>query len=458
MNMKPLPHSVHTVIVGLGQTGFSCLRFLRKQEPAISIAMMDTRESPPQLSACLTQYPDVPVYLKGLVPALLLSAKRIIVSPGISLASDVFKQCHANNIPIIGDIELFAQYSKAKIIGITGSNGKGTVTTLLTEMAMAAGQQALACGNIGYAALDALLEVSQPDWYVMELSSFQLLSTCSLQTYSAVVLNISPDHLDYHETMEHYCRSKQRIYQDCLYPVINRDDPFSYQDYPFKTKPRSYGLSPAPTAADYGLIKKGNDYWLAQGDNALIAVSQLKIIGKHNWQNALASIAIAKAMDLPDAAIIKVLSSFTGLPHRCQWVGEHKGVKWYNDSKGTNIGATEVAISAVGGTQSQGRLLLIMGGQGKGADFRLLNPVINQYVHAIYVYGEDADKIIEALHPDTEITRVADLAEAVSCASIAAQPGDSVLLSPACASYDMFSGFAHRGDCFVKLVKDLVHE
>ncbi len=444
-----------TVIVGLGQTGLSCLRFLTHYQPERSVAVVDTRQAPPQLADCQTQYPNVPIYLGELPEALLFSATQIVVSPGLPLHGDIWDKCRARDIAIIGDIELFAQYAKAPIIGITGSNGKGTVTTLVTNMALAAGQNAIACGNIGYSALDALLDAPTPDWYVAELSSFQLLSTYSLHTYAAVILNLTPDHLDYHQTMQHYLRAKQRIYQHCIHPIINRDAPICHQDYPFEVKPISYGLQPPPTAADYGIVSKHGKTWLAKGEVARFPADVLRIVGQHNWQNALAAMAITDCMQLPNEAIKQGLTTFTGLAHRCQWVAQHHGVTWYNDSKGTNVAATEAAITGVATTLTTGKIILLMGGQAKGADFKQLIPTAKQYVRTIYVFGEDANAIETALSSATTVIGVTDLADAVAQAKYTAQAGDSVLLSPACASFDMFANFVKRGEQFIQLVKDV---
>lgn len=445
-----------TVIIGAGQTGLSCLRFLKSKEKAHTVQIIDTRLSPPKLADCYRIDPHLDVILGELPEAALYAATRVIVSPGIRLDDAIGARCQAKQIPIISDVALFSEYAKAPVIGITGSNGKGTVTMLVKEMAKCAGKQAVACGNIGYPVLDALCDLPVPDWYIAELSSFQLASTPSLKTHAAVILNISADHLDYHGTLAHYKKSKQRIYTHCAQPIVNRDAMDCYQGCVFATPPLSYGLNPAPTDQDVGLIQYNNQMYFAQGQHPVMPVADLKIVGQHNWYNALAAIAIAQSMSLPIEAVKTALRRFAGLAHRCQWVGQKNGVNWYNDSKGTNVGASMAAIQAVALQHSQGALLLLMGGQAKGADFTTLIPAIKQSVKQIYAFGQDADLIKSALSDATTVTVVPDLKTAVIQANQIASSGDSVLMSPACASYDMFKGFADRGEYFTACVKELI--
>ena len=451
------------IIIGLGKTGLSCVRYLHHDK--CPLIMMDTRNNPPGLAEFQIQYPDIPVYTNAFsnadACALLLHAKDIIVSPGISIKEPALVACAQQGIPLIGDIELFARACTVPIVAITGSNAKGTVTTWLGEMAQASGIQVAVGGNIGTPALDLLpnhllSDKNEPELYVLELSSFQLETTYSLQAKAAVILNISPDHLDRYDNLEAYAEAKQRIYHQCSVAVSNRDDVRTIPKTPPLESHFTFGLTAPSHATEWGIVTASSgEIWLAQGEELVFQVKELRVQGQHNWANALSALALAKALDLPMTAVKDALRSFKGLPHRCEWVAEQNAVKWYNDSKGTNVGATQAAIEGLGPT-TQGKLILIAGGQGKGADFSLLRTSISRYVKAVILMGEDAPLLKSALHDCVSLLFVSSLPEAVEKAKQIAVPGDAVLLSPACASFDMFNNFEHRGEKFVEAVKEIV--
>ena len=339
--------------------------------------------------------------------------------------------------------------AKAPVVAITGSNGKSTVTTLVDVMAKTAGMVSYAGGNLGFSALD-LLEQPTPDLYVMELSSFQLETTHSLHAIAAVVLNVSEDHLDRYDSYAHYAASKQMVYQHCACAVVNRDDPI-VMTMPTNTAQSvvSFGLD-IPAAGQYGVREHDGKRWLAKGEQLLLATDAMKLPGEHNIANALACLALGEAAGIPLHGMLEALQTFAGLGHRTQWVRERQGVNWYNDSKGTNVGATLAALAGL-----PNKTVLIAGGQGKGADFSPLREVAAVKARALVLIGEDRAKIAEVVQGYAPYVFADSMAEAVQLAADLAQAGDNVLLSPACASFDMFKGYAHRGDVFTAAVKEL---
>ena len=447
--LKPVP----TLIVGLGITGLSCVRFLAQL--GVPLAVTDDRQSPPGVEALSSEFEDVTVSLGSFDPGLFEWAQRIVVSPGVSIDEPLIAAARARGAEVVGDIELFAQAAKAPVVAITGSNGKSTVVTLLGEMATAAGKDVRVGGNIGTPAL-SLLADAEPDFYILELSSFQLETTSSLNAAVSVVLNVSPDHMDRYCDLLHYSLVKQRVYQGEGTMLVNRDDAAvvaMVQDENESSRSiLSFGLG---EAADnqFGRVLCGDELWLAQGCKPLLSVSELRIAGEHNQANALAALALGSAMGIPMDAMLSTLKTFSGLPHRTQWVAEIIGVRWYNDSKGTNVGATLSAIQGLSGP-----LILIAGGQGKGADFMPLRAAVKDKVRAVVLIGEDASKIEHALVGVAPMTHAGDMVAAVQQAQALAQQGDSVLLSPACASFDMYAGYADRGDAFVQAVHSLQAE
>jgi UDP-N-acetylmuramoylalanine--D-glutamate ligase len=437
-----------SVVVGLGTTGLSCVRYLRKQ--GLTVAATDTRQNPPTLATLRAEFPEVKLSLGGLDTELLLKAKQLIVSPGLSLQEPAIALAMAAGIPVIGDIELFALKARAPIVAITGSNAKGTVTTLVGEMGKRAGLSIRVGGNIGTPALD-LLEETEPDFYVLEISSFQLETTHSLKAAAAVILNISTDHLDRHITLANYIAAKQRIYRGCRYAIYNRDDRATF---PEVTNDKiSFGLN-EPKEGEFGLIKDQNEYYLAKGATKLLSTRELRIKGRHNWSNALAALALADALQWPMKACLTALQGFSGLPHRCEWLLERRGVHWYNDSKGTNVGATTAALVGLG-SELTGKIILIAGGLGKGADFTPLQSPVSTFVRTVILFGQDAEQIGRALKGHAQIIYATDIRDAVSSAAQIAHAGDVVLLSPACASWDMFRNFEHRGEVYSALVRGL---
>ena len=435
-----------TLIVGLGKTGLSCARFLAAHGE--EIAVTDSRERPPGLADLRALLPDTAVFLGGFSEDALKHADRVVVSPGVSVSTPFIAKARALKLPVMGDIELFAHYAHAPVVGITGANGKSTVTTLLGVMAERAGKQARIGGNLGTPALD-LLKKDEPELYVLELSSFQLEITDSLACVAATVLNLSPDHMDRYKDMQDYAAAKARIFRHCNTAVLNRDDVW-VRDMGMGVKRRvSFGLD-APQGGDYGVIGTGAGEWLARGSERLIPASVVRLQGRHNLANALAALALGEAAGLPMPAMVEALQDFRGLPHRMEYVDTEKDVVYYDDSKGTNVGATLAAVS--GASQP---LVLIAGGDGKGQDFAPLAAALEAKARAVVLLGKDAALMEQALMGKTTVRRVADMDAAVVAAAELAQPGDMVLLSPACSSLDMFDNFEHRGRVFAAAVRRL---
>ena len=446
---EPLSAS-QRLIIGLGATGLSCARYFSRKNLAFSV--VDNRHTPPQLAIFKKEFPHTPLYLaKAHISPLFAQAKEVIVSPGVDLNEvRLASAISEHNLTAIGDIELFAREATAPIVAITGTNAKGTVTTLVAEMLRAANKKIALGGNIGYPALD-LLQNGTPDYYVLELSSFQLQTTYSLKAHVATILNLSPDHLDRHKTLENYIQAKQRIYQHCLIAVWNQTEENTYPRYPTKQL-LSFGPDKTQVATPvFTLQQHQQQIYLAQNEQPLLPVAELRIQGQHNWINALAALTIAHALQVPTTAMLQALREFQGLPHRCQWVKESEGVTWYNDSKATNIGACLAALDGIGPAIT-GKIVLIAGGLAKGADFTLLRKSIKRYVKLAILFGQDAPILKKAIENDTPIHMAQHLAHAVSLAQTAAVAGDVVLLSPACASMDMFKNYVERGLKFVELV------
>lgn len=433
------------LVVGCGRTGLSCARYLARQ--GRQVAVTDSRSEPPCLQAMHEELPDVALFLGGFDADAFAHAGQIVVSPGVPLSHPLIAQARSRGVEVIGDIELFARVAQAPVIAITGSNGKSTVTTLVHEMARAAGRRVRAGANLGTPALD-LIEDPEPDLYVLELSSFQLESVDSLAPAAAAVLNISPDHLDRYSGLDAYAAAKARIYRNAGVQVVNLDDPVacSLADV---NRPRLGFTLDVPGSDDFGLRERDGRLWLCRGGEDWLAADELKLVGRHNLANALAALALGAAIDLPRAAMLEALCGFGGLAHRTQWVGGRDGVDWYNDSKATNIGATLAAIAGF-----DRPLVLIAGGQGKGADFSLLHPVLCQRARAVVLLGEAAGEIETALDGCVPVRRVESMEAAVAAAAELARPGDAVLLSPACASQDMFVDYQDRGERFSAAVRE----
>ncbi|WP_432696310.1 UDP-N-acetylmuramoyl-L-alanine--D-glutamate ligase [Marinobacterium sp. YM272] len=439
------------VVIGLGQTGMACARYLYRQ--GIPFIACDTRENPPAADQFRQQFPGAQLYCGPLDAELLSNASELLLSPGVAQSEPAIRQAVERGVRLSGDIDLFCEQAKAPIVAITGSNAKSTVTTLVGEMAMAAGVNVRVGGNLGTPVLDLLDDAAE--LYVLELSSFQLETTNDLRAAAATVLNVSPDHLDRYASMQAYHAAKHRIYRGCACAVTNRDDALSRPLLPVGTKALSFGLS-KPDLNQYGLIDYQGETWLARGLERLLPVKEMKIRGSHNQANALAALALGETVGLPVEAMLQALRQFAGLKHRCQWVASRCELSWFNDSKGTNVGATLAALNGLGDTLGENeRIVLIAGGVGKGQSFTELDAPLARFGRELVLIGEDAPALADAVAavPHRFAT---DMADAVEQARRAAQPGDIVLLSPACASFDMFSGYPARGDAFVSAVEELV--
>jgi UDP-N-acetylmuramoylalanine--D-glutamate ligase len=437
----------NAVIVGMGRTGLSVARHL--QRSGFRIAVTDSRETPPELDGVKALGASVVTRTGGFDARLLEQADIVVTSPGVPLDDPFFTQARSRGLDIVGDIELFARAADAPVVGITGTNGKSTVTTLLGRMAERASVRVRVGGNLGHPALD-LLDRGPTDLYVLELSSFQLDTTHSLRMKASVVLNVTADHMDRYATLPAYAASKARIYANSETAVVNADDPEVVR-MP-RAGQRVITFSVENANADFTLMTPAGDTgtWLARRGAPLLPLTALKISGRHNAANALATLALGDALRLPIAPMLEELRDFPGLPHRSQWVAEIGGVKYINDSKGTNVGAT---LAAVGGLS--GPLVVIAGGEGKGQDFAPLAPAFRGKVRTTVLLGRDAAVIETALAGICQTVRVGTMEAAVRAAARAALPGDTVLLSPACASLDMFRDYAERGNLFAAAVKAL---
>ncbi len=435
------------VVVGLGKTGLSCVRFLRAL--GYQVAVNDTRLTPPNLAELNAEFPEVEVSLGRLDEALLLRAQEIITSPGISINEPELLSVRVNaGISVIGDIELFCRATTKPIVAITGSNAKSTVTTLVGLMAENAHIKVGVGGNLGTPVLELL--DPETELYILELSSFQLETTHSLKAAAAIVLNVSEDHMDRYANMQAYHQAKHRVYRNCQFYITNRQDPLTVPLLPEAIPHTSFGLD-APDLKTYGVIREAGQSYLAKGRQKLLLASEMGIFGEHNIANALAALALGEAVHIPIPVMLQTLKEFKGLPHRCQLVSKHQNVAWYNDSKGTNVGATLAAIDGLGAAIT-GKVILIAGGVGKGQDFKLLSPALAKYGKAVILIGEDASKIDAAITANVDKVYATTLVDAVQQAQTLASTGDAVLLSPACASFDMFKHYEDRGQQFVSAV------
>ncbi len=436
-------------VVGLGTTGLSCVRFLRQW--GYPVCVFDTRMQPPGMDECMQLWPEVAIHRGPFAIEIVHQCDQLLVSPGISIKEPVLQEWK-NELPgreLIGDIELFAQHAKAPVVAITGSNAKSTVTTLVGEMALASGLHAQVGGNLGRPALDLLDDACE--LYILELSSFQLETTFTLQPEVATILNISEDHLDRYESMADYHAAKQRIYRNGRKVVFNRQDMLTQPLVHQEMRAQSFGKD-EPDLGQWGLVQHEGDLWLCQGRDLWLNVRELKIRGLHNSLNALAALALGTSVGLKKDAMLQVLRSFAGLEHRCKWVREHAGIRYYDDSKGTNVGATLAALEGLG---FEAPVVVILGGIGKGQDFRPLQAALKQYARAVVLIGVDAPLIAASVPEGVPSVYASNMADAVTQARLLAQPGDAVLLSPACSSFDMFRDYHDRGQQFIRAVEDL---
>lgn len=430
------------VILGLGKTGTSCAGFYSGRSESVAIA--DSRDDPPGLETARSRFPDVPLYLGGFDRQLLCSAGVLVVSPGISVMEPAIQAAHKAGVRVIGDIELFCQNTTRPIVAVTGSNGKSTVASLVSKMIESAGQQVKLGGNIGLPALD-LLSGPEPEFYVLELSSFQLETTSSLHAVAAVVLNVSEDHMDRYPGMEQYANAKTRIYNGCGTMIMNLDDEIvAATARPDRSSICYTGREPA--AGEFGIHVRDGTRFIAYGENLICPESDLPLPGSHNTANAMAALALGTAIGLPMDSMVTALREFKGLPHRCQPVAQINGTDWINDSKGTNVGASCAAIEGLAGSNN---LILIAGGDGKGADFSRLAQIAAGRVREAILIGRDANRMAAVLQDVTNINFAGDMEAAVTLAFAKASAGDVVLLSPACASLDMYTDYQQRGNAFI---------
>jgi UDP-N-acetylmuramoylalanine--D-glutamate ligase len=436
--------AVKDLVVGLGATGLSVARFLRRNE--MDAVFFDSRKQPPGIQELDAVWPNADLQLGDMqIPA---GVQRVIASPGIADTHPVLTRARRQRLEVVSDIELFARAATAPFVAVTGSNGKSTVTTLLYHMCRADGRNALAGGNLGEPALD-LLDKPIPDIYVLELSSFQLQRTQSLPASVAVLLNVSPDHLDWHSSEAEYRRAKYRVFREAASAVINRADPEAKRQTASLDRVISFGVD-EPQAGHYGLKAEGGMTYLARGKKLLLAATELAMVGTHNQLNALAALAAGELLGLDSAAMLQVLSEFPGLPHRMQRVARIAGVDYINDSKATNVAAAVASIRSI-----DGELVLIAGGDGKGGDFNELAAAVDGKLRAAVLIGADAEKLAAALDTVMPVHFANDLTAAVRQAAALAERDDTVLLAPACASFDQFKNYMERGDVFHTAVRAL---
>ncbi len=447
--MKAIVTDKKIVIVGLGKTGLSCVRYLDSLGKQITV--LDTRLNPPGLEELIKNYPHVKYAFGGLDQTLLSSADEIILSPGVALSTPEIKTAAEQGVIVRGDIDLFAEAAHAPIVAITGSNGKSTVTTLLGKMAHKCGLNVGVGGNLGEPALNLLAK--NVDLYVLELSSFQLETTHNLNAESVVLMNLSEDHMDRYTNKMSYLQAKQRIFKGAKSIVVNDDEMLSSPLVNTSMKLLHYGLG-SQDLEKFSVLEKKNVRYLAQGFKPLISVRDLKIRGEHNISNALAALALGSSVGLNMPGMLQALVEFTGLDHRCQFVRALNGVEYFNDSKATNPGSVVTALSSLG-KEISGRVVLIAGGDAKGADLSSLLEPVKRFVKAMVLIGVDAEKFAALVQKNVPIYKENSMQSAVHKANSIAEEGDVVLLSPACASFDMFKNFEHRGEVFMREVMSL---
>ena len=432
------------LIIGLGQTGLSLANHFTKIKQPFKV--FDTRAILPNHAVWKESFPNHELNLAN-IPSLR-NIELIVVSPGVDPEHEIFKQAKDKNIPICGDLTIFFKNIKAPVIAITGTNGKSTVTSLVGQIFKGANLKVGVAGNIGKPVLDCLYEVIDPDVWVLELSSFQL-ELMQEKLHAGTILNISPDHLDRHKTMENYSQAKHKIYENTKYCIFNLDD---LATKPKNNKKEAISFGCDAKKATWGLIKHKDKIWLAKNSEPILCTDNLKIKGMHNWINALAAAALAETMAISIDKIKNGLRLFSALPYRCEPVLTKEDLCWINDSKGTNVGSTLAALQGIGQESFPRKLILIAGGIGKDADFSLLKKAIVKYVRYLILLGRDAKEIAKVLPSSFPILYVQDLKEAVKVARFVAKPEDTILFSPACASFDMFLDYNHRGEVFNGLV------
>jgi len=457
--MNPNFKQKNILVLGLGDTGLSMARFLVRHGAQVSVA--DSREAPPHATRFHAEFPGIPLLTGPFNDTLFNGIDLIAISPGVPLADPHVAAAVARGVPVAGDVELFAlavscQLSAVSphVIAITGSNGKSTVTEMTGAMCRAAGLKTVVAGNIGLPVLDALGEAEHsgmPDMFVLELSSFQLETTSSLNASAATVLNISEDHLDRYSGMAAYCAAKTRVFHGSGVQILNREDPATMAMALPGRRVETFGLNAPAGETEWGVTE---DAWLAQDNHKLMPLADLPLAGLHNAANALAALALCRALELPFAPLLAALRVFKGLPHRVEKVAAVNDIIFYDDSKGTNVGATVAALNGM-----PNKVVLIAGGDGKGQDFSPLAPAVAQHARAVVLIGRDGARIAAVLeHSSVPLLRAGSMEEAVQMSYSQAQVGDAVLLSPACASYDMFRNYQHRAETFISAVQQLTRE
>ena len=434
------------VVLGLGATGLSCARHL--SAAGFSVLVLDSREDPPAAAQLRSLVPTARILSGTLETELPPDTAELVLSPGLAADLPLAKQARDQGLSVVGDIELFARAVTAPVAAITGSNGKSTVTTMLALMAETAGKRVLAGANLGTPALD-LLNQPTPDLFVLELSSFQLETTASLNPEVAAVLNISADHIDRHGSLQAYAAAKATIFRGARTAVVNRQDPLVMAMATAHPRVLTFGMD-TPESGHYGILGTGEQMMLARGHEPLMPAAELGVTGLHNVANALAALAMGGALDLPMEAMLSSLRGFSGLPHRTQTVADALGMRWIDDSKATNVGAAVAAIAGL-----PGPIVLIAGGDGKGQGFEPLATALADRARAAILLGRDAQRLAQALDDVCPVCLVRDMDEAVAAAARLGQAGDTVLLSPACSSLDMFASYAQRGAAFASAVRGL---
>ncbi len=458
----------HVLVLGLGESGLACARWCARQGARVRVA--DTRAAPPYLDELRRRVPDAEFVAGEFDKQLLAGVDLLALSPGLSGGLMVVIHARAAGIPVVGEIELFAQGLRrldagmpTPVLAITGTNGKTTTTALTGHLLRATGKTVGVAGNISPAALTALMDAQDagdlPQAWVLELSSFQLETTETLYPAAATVLNISDDHLDRYIDLDEYASAKARVFQSAPgapgVQVLNRNDPRVCRMVLPDRQIISFGLDAPAAAEDFGLRQNRGEAWVVQGERFLLPASGLPLAGLHNAANAMAALALCSSLGFDANALLPALRSFRGLPHRVEQVAEFGGVTWYDDSKGTNVGATVAALEGLGG-QDDRKIVVILGGDGKGQDFSPLRKAVARHARAAIMIGRDGPLIEKALgRPGVAIESAADMDVAVCRARALAQPGDAVLLSPACASFDMFRNYEHRAQVFVAAVRAL---
>lgn len=429
------------LVLGLGATGLSIARYLQRND--CDAIFVDSRDEPPGMDELHEVWPDADVVLGS--TKLPGKVDRIIVSPGVADDNELLRKARKKKLEVISDIEIFAREAKAPFVAVTGSNGKSTVTTLLYHMCRAAGRTVLAGGNLGEPALD-LLDEDKPDVYILELSSFQLQRTDTLPAEVAVLLNVSPDHLDWHADEDEYRRSKYRVYREARAAVVNRADDQAAATAKGIDKLITFGLD-EPADDQYGIRRDDEDVFLTRGDTLLIATTDMAMVGLHNQANSLAALAAGELLGLEMPAMLQVIAEFPGLPHRMQFVARKGAVDYINDSKATNVAAAVASIQSIDGS-----VVLIAGGEGKGGDFSELAAALEGKLRAAVLIGTDAEAIADALDTVMPVYFARDMDDAVCQAASYAESDDTVLLAPACASFDQFDNYGARGDAFSAVV------